>query len=58
MKIVICSALERYELEPASAARERTGRRSITFSPDGGATVILRPRAALGERAPQLATVA
>ncbi len=58
MKIVIRSALERYELEPASVTPERTGRRSITFSPDRGATVVLRPRAELGERAPDLATVA
>ncbi len=58
MKLVIRSALERYELEPASASPERTGRRSITFSPARGATIVLRPRAERGELSPQLATVA
>ncbi len=58
MKIVIRSALERFEIHSAGERPERTGRRSITFSPDDGATVVLRPRAALGRRAAQLAAVA
>jgi cytochrome P450 len=46
MKIVLRSVLTHYELRPAQAAPEQTGRRSITFSPRGGATVVLtrRPR--------------
>lgn len=58
MKIVIRSALERYEFQPASARPERTGRRSITFSPAAGATVVLRHREPRGTRPPQLATAA
>jgi cytochrome P450 len=41
MKIVIRAVVERYELRPATDARETTARRSITFSPSGGATVVL-----------------
>jgi cytochrome P450 len=44
MKIVLKVALTHFELEPATARSEQTGRRSITFSPREGATVILRPR--------------
>ena len=44
MKIVLAAVLRRFELEPAGAP-ETTRRRSITFSPSGGATVILRARA-------------
>jgi cytochrome P450 len=44
MKIVIRAVLERFELEPAGTGREQTARRSITFSPSGGASVILRER--------------
>lgn len=44
MKIVVRAVLNRYELAPASARPEPTGRRSITFSPRGGATVVLRER--------------
>ncbi|HUO73535.1 MAG TPA: cytochrome P450 [Solirubrobacteraceae bacterium] len=44
MKVVSREVLLRYELAPAAARPEPTGRRSITFSPAGGATVILRPR--------------
>jgi cytochrome P450 len=44
MKIVLRAALTRYEVAPASDRPERTGRRSITYSPAGGATVILRDR--------------
>jgi hypothetical protein len=44
MKIVLREVVSRYEVAPATAAPEHTGRRSITFSPKGGATVVLRPR--------------
>jgi cytochrome P450 len=44
MKIVLRVALRRYEILPAERAPEPTARRSITFSPSGGATVILRDR--------------
>jgi cytochrome P450 len=44
MKIVIRAALKRFELAPAGERPEQTGRRSITFSPAGGASVILRER--------------
>jgi cytochrome P450 len=44
MKIVLRCALRRFELAPVRQAGERTGRRSITFSPAGGATVVLRER--------------
>jgi cytochrome P450 len=44
MKIVLRVALGRYELAPAEGRPERTGRRSITFSPSDGATVVLRER--------------
>jgi len=55
MRIVIREVLSRYELAPASPKPERTGRRSITFSPAGGATVVLRDRRrpAPGAKAPQ-----
>ncbi len=46
MKIVIREVLGRYALAPASPIPEKTGRRSITFSPDGGACVILQERQA------------
>ncbi len=45
MRIVIRVVLERFQLDPASARPEQTGRRSITFSPSRGASVILRVRA-------------
>jgi cytochrome P450 len=44
MKIVLRCALQRFELAPAGPAAETTGRRSITFSPARGATVVLRER--------------
>jgi cytochrome P450 len=44
MKIVLKAALSRFEVAAPSDAPEQTGRRSITFSPRGGATVILRER--------------
>jgi cytochrome P450 len=43
MKIVLRCALRRFELAPTGAP-ETTGRRSITFSPSRGATVVLRDR--------------
>ncbi len=45
MKIVLRAALSRLEVEPAAPESEPTARRSITFSPKDGATVILRARA-------------
>jgi hypothetical protein len=44
MKVVIRSVLTRCELLPAGDRPEPTGRRSITFSPARGATVVLRDR--------------
>jgi cytochrome P450 len=44
MKIVIRAALRRFEFAPAGNRPEQTGRRSITFSPKGGASVILKER--------------
>jgi cytochrome P450 len=44
MKIVIGTVLARYELSAPSDRPEQTGRRSITFSPSNGATVVLRER--------------
>jgi hypothetical protein len=44
MKIVLRVVYSRLEVAPASDAPEHTGRRSITFSPKGGATVVLRSR--------------
>jgi cytochrome P450 len=44
MKIVMRAALERYALSPANEQPERTARRSITFSPARGATVLLVQR--------------
>src|SRR5579859_6767745 len=52
MKIVLATVLGRCELAPAKPTAEPTGRRSITFRPKGGATVILRDRAP--RRAPPL----
>jgi hypothetical protein len=46
MRVVIRALLTRCELTPGSGRPEQTGRRSITFSPSGGATVVLRDRAA------------
>ena len=44
MKIVLRAVLSRFELAPADTAPELVARRSITFSPARGATVILRER--------------
>ncbi len=45
MKIVLRVVLSALELSPSSSHFERTGRRSITYSPAGGATVLLHARA-------------
>jgi cytochrome P450 len=45
MKIVMRAVLNRYVIEPADPRAEPTARRSITFSPGRGATVVLRKRA-------------
>ncbi len=45
MKIVLREVVGRFELVPGTERREQTGRRGITFSPSGGATVVLHPRA-------------
>jgi cytochrome P450 len=44
MKIVLGAVLRRFTFEPADPRPERTVRRSITFSPSRGATVILHAR--------------
>jgi cytochrome P450 len=57
MKIVLRGALRRFELAPGGEAPETTGRRSITFSPSRGATVVLRERRrapAVGDAASRL----
>jgi hypothetical protein len=46
MKVVLRSVLSSCELSAAWDRPEQTGRRSITFSPSGGATVVLRGRVA------------
>jgi cytochrome P450 len=45
MKIVLAAVLRRFEMQPTGAP-ETTRRRSITFSPSRGATVMLQARAA------------
>src|SRR5207253_4432122 len=44
MKIVLRAVLSRFEVSHVERRPERTGRRSITFSPAGGARVVLRGR--------------
>jgi cytochrome P450 len=44
MKIVLASVLRRFALTPGTLEPEQTARRSITFSPSAGATVVLRER--------------
>jgi cytochrome P450 len=44
MKVVLRAVLRRYELSAPGTAPEKTRRRSITFSPADGATVVLRAR--------------
>jgi cytochrome P450 len=50
MKIVLGEVLGRFELTPAADRPEQTGRRSITFSPSRGATVVLHERKAAPAR--------
>lgn len=45
MKVVLRAALSRYEIRAASDRPETTRRRSITFSPAGGTTMVLHRRA-------------
>jgi hypothetical protein len=58
MKIVIRSVVKSFELSAASDRPEQTARRSITFSPSAGASVILRERVPRADKAPGLVTVA
>ncbi len=51
MKIVLRVVFSRLIVDPEGAAPEQTGRRSITFSPRGGATVVLRERPRASARA-------
>jgi hypothetical protein len=44
MKIAIRAVLERYALVAVGKRAEKTRRRSITISPVGGGTVLLRER--------------
>jgi len=44
MKIVLRAVMSQFDVSASSPAPEHTGRRSITFSPKGGATVVLRHR--------------
>jgi hypothetical protein len=57
MKIVLRTVLTRCELRPGTPRPEPTRRRSITFSPKSGATVILQDRVATArsDAAPALA---
>jgi cytochrome P450 len=57
MKIVIRAVVDRFELEPAGRP-EQTARRSITFSPSGGASVVLRERAETADQRPVLVSAA
>jgi hypothetical protein len=50
MKIVLRAAVARFELAPAATRPERIARRSITFSPASGATVVLHARRVAGDR--------
>jgi cytochrome P450 len=52
MKIVMRAVLTRYAVAPARPEAEPTGRRSITFSPSRGATVVLNERLRPGKRDP------
>jgi cytochrome P450 len=51
MKIVVRAVLSRYQIQPATAQGEPIGRRSITFSPGRGATVVLMKREAVSSDA-------
>jgi cytochrome P450 len=48
MKIVLAAVLRRFAVSPGGAGPEPAARRSITFSPAAGATVILRERSGNG----------
>ncbi len=52
MKIVLRAVLDRYTLEPTTSGPEPTARRSITFSPKGGAAVVLHERPTASDRTP------
>jgi len=56
MKVVLRAALSRYEIRAAADRPETTRRRSITFSPAGGTTMVLHRRAPVA--VPEPATVA
>jgi cytochrome P450 len=58
MRIVLRTVLSRYEFAPGAAKREQTARRSITFSPSGGATVVLTKRRVAAHPAEPVAAVA
>ncbi len=55
MKVVLRAVLSRYELLAPSAAGEGTRRRSITFSPSRGATVVLAERRPAAAHTPAMA---
>ena len=57
MKIVLRTVAGRCALAAGTAAPEATGRRSITFSPAGGARVVLTDRPAGRPAEPALAAV-
>jgi cytochrome P450 len=58
MKIVIRAVVDRFELASAGGRPEQTARRSITFSPGGGASVRLRERPRAADERPPLVSVA
>ncbi|MGI8715305.1 MAG: cytochrome P450 [Solirubrobacteraceae bacterium] len=49
LKIVLCAVLGRYRLSSGAGPAETTRRRGITFSPAGGATVVLGQRTPAAE---------
>jgi cytochrome P450 len=51
MEVVLSAVLRRYELAPGRDRPETTRRRSITFSPSHGATVVLKARRPAAEPA-------
>ena len=55
MKVVLRATLRRFEIEAASDRPETTRRRSITFSPAGGTTVVLRRRVPAAASQPAVA---
>jgi cytochrome P450 len=58
MKIVLRAVIGRFALSAARPAAETTRRRGITFSPRGGATVVLTERTPAPRSAPALAVPA